>query len=110
MNNLMERQSRTKRSGLKLPVGRIHRYLRNGNLANRIGSGAPIYLAAVIEYLLAEIIDSASTLALENKKRRITSRFLNLAIRNDKEMNKLLSKVHISQGGVFPYVNPVLLR
>lgn len=106
----MERQSRTKRSGLKLPVGRIHRYLINGNFANRIGSGAPIYLAAVLEYLLADLIDLAADIALNNKKRRITSRFLNLAIRNDKELNQLLSRVHISQGGVFPYINPMLLR
>lgn len=106
----MKRHSRTKRSGLKLPVGRIHRYLINGNFANRIGNGAPIYLAAVIEYLLVELIDSSATFAIQNKKTRITSRFLNFAIRNDQEMNQLLSQAHISQGGVLPYVIPSLLR
>lgn len=109
-NSIQGRKSRAMRSGLKLPIGRIHRYLRNGNFARRIGGGAPIYLAAVVEYLVIELIDAAATYALENKKKRITTRFLNFAIRNDNEMGQLLSKVHISNGGVFPYVNPVLLR
>lgn len=48
-------KSRSKRAGLQFPVGRIHRYLRNGKYANRIGVGGPIYLAAVLEYLTAEV-------------------------------------------------------
>lgn len=32
-----------------VPVGRIHRHLKKGNYAQRIGSGAPVYLAAVLE-------------------------------------------------------------
>ena len=30
---------------------RIHRLLRKGNYAERVGAGAPVYLAAVLEYL-----------------------------------------------------------
>ena len=32
-------------SGLQFPVGRIHRLLKKGNYAQRIGAGAPVYLA-----------------------------------------------------------------
>ncbi|KAI3911374.1 hypothetical protein MKW98_010261 [Papaver atlanticum] len=39
------------RAGLQFPVGRIGRYLKKGRYAQRIGSGAPVYLAAVLEYL-----------------------------------------------------------
>lgn len=110
MNNSMERQSRSSRAGLMLPVSRIHRYLRNGNFStSRIGSGAPVYLAAVLEYLLAEIIDQAADVAGKHNKKRITSRVLNLAIRNDDEMCHLLSKVTISNGGVVPNINKMLL-
>lgn len=109
MENSIERHSRANRAGLMIPVSRIHRYLRNGKLANRIGSGAPVYLAAILEYLLAEIIDTAAVVTLQNNKRRITSRFLNLAIRNDNEMDKLLSQVHICKGGVLPNINQMLL-
>lgn len=34
-------QSRSAKAGLQFPVGRIHRLLRRGNYAQRIGAGAP---------------------------------------------------------------------
>lgn len=34
-------QSRSSKAGLQFPVGRIHRMLRKGNYAQRIGAGAP---------------------------------------------------------------------
>ena len=104
-----QKQSRTSRAGLQFPVGRIHRHLRRGNYAQRIGAGAPVYLAAVVEYLAAEIIELAGNAARDNKKARIIPRHLQLAIRNDEELNRLLSGVTISQGGVIPYIHSVLL-
>jgi hypothetical protein len=47
--------SRSVKAGLQFPVGRIGRYLKNGRYSQRIGSGAPVYLAAVLEYLAAEV-------------------------------------------------------
>merc|ERR1711963_645260 len=44
-------KSRSSRAGLQFPVGRIHRLLRKGNYAKRVGAGAPVYMAAVMEYL-----------------------------------------------------------
>ena len=43
--------SRSKKAGLKFPVGRVARYLKVGNYADRLSAGAPIYLSAVLEYL-----------------------------------------------------------
>jgi hypothetical protein len=34
-------QSRSSKAGLQFPVGRIHRLLRKGNYAQRVGAGAP---------------------------------------------------------------------
>merc|ERR1712128_295715 len=78
-------KSRSSRAGLQFPVGRIHRLLRKGNYAARVGAGAPVYMAAVMEYLAAEILELAGNAARDNKKTRIIPRHLQLAIRNDEE-------------------------
>ncbi|XP_015280461.1 PREDICTED: histone H2A-beta, sperm-like [Gekko japonicus] len=92
-------KSRSSRAGLQFPVGRVHRLLRKGNYAERIGGGAPVYMAAVLEYLTAEILELAGNAARDNKKSRIIPRHLQLAVRNDEELNKLLGGVTIAQGG-----------
>ena len=102
-------KTRSFRAGLQFPVGRVHRYLRRGNFAERIGAGAPVYLAAVLEYLSAEILELAGNAARDNKKSRIIPRHLQLAVRNDEELNKLLSGVTIASGGVLPNIQAVLL-
>ncbi|KAH9281344.1 Histone H2A [Echinococcus granulosus] len=102
-------KTRSARAGLQFPVGRVHRLLRRGNYAERVGAGAPVYLAAVLEYLAAEVLELAGNAARDNKKTRIIPRHLQLAIRNDEELNKLLGGVTIAQGGVLPNIQAVLL-
>ncbi|XP_073691649.1 uncharacterized protein [Garra rufa] len=102
-------KTRSSRAGLQFPVGRVHRLLRKGNYAERVGAGAPVYLAAVLEYLTAEILELAGNAARDNKKTRIIPRHLQLAVRNDEELNKLLGGVTIAQGGVLPNIQAVLL-
>ncbi|KAL7674610.1 hypothetical protein ACOME3_000887 [Neoechinorhynchus agilis] len=101
--------TRSTRAGLQFPVGRIHRHLKKGNYGHRVGAGAPVYLAAVLEYLTAELLELAGNAARDNKKSRIIPRHLVLAVRNDEELSKLLSTVTISQGGVLPNIEPILL-
>ncbi|CAG9858278.1 unnamed protein product [Phyllotreta striolata] len=102
-------KSRSSRAGLQFPVGRIHRVLRKGHYAERIGAGGSVYLAAVLEYLAAEVLELAGNAARDNKKSRIMPRHLQLAIRNDEELNKLLSGVTIAEGGVIPNIQAILL-
>ena len=102
-------KSRSSRAGLQFPVGRVHRLLRTGNYSQRVGAGAPVYMAAVLEYLSAEVLELAGNAARDNKKSRIIPRHLQLAIRNDEELNKLLGGVTIAQGGVLPNIQAVLL-
>jgi histone H2A len=97
------------KAGLQFPVGRIGRYLRQGKYATRMGAGAPVYLAAVLEYLCAEILELAGNAARDNKKSRIIPRHISLAVKNDEELNKLLGDVTIAQGGVLPNIHAVLL-
>jgi len=96
--------SRSKKAGLQFPVGRVHRFLKQGKYASRIGAGAP-----VLEYLAAEILELAGNAARDNKKARIIPRHVQLAVRNDEELNKLLAGVTIAAGGVLPNIHSVLL-
>ena len=68
-----------------------------------------MFLAAVLEYLCAEILELAGNAATDNKMKRIKPRHLQLAIRNDEELNKLLGGVTIAEGGVLPNIHAVLL-
>jgi histone H2A len=102
-------KTRSSRAGLQFPVGRVHRFLRKGNYAQRVGAGAPVYLSAVLEYLAAEILELAGNAARDNKKSRIIPRHLQLDVRNDEELNKLMSGVTLAQGGVLPNIQSVLL-
>ena len=101
--------SRSSKAGLQFPVGRIARYLRQGKYAERVGAGAPVYLAAVLEYLAAEVLELAGNAAKDNKKTRIIPRHIQLAVRNDDELNKLLNNCTIASGGVIPNIEPALL-
>ena len=101
--------SRSAKAGLQFPVGRVARFLKKGRYAARTGGGAPVYLAAVLEYLCAEILELAGNAARDNKKSRIVPRHIQLAVRNDEELNKLLGNVTIASGGVLPNIHAVLL-
>ncbi|KAK1303404.1 putative histone H2A.2 [Acorus calamus] len=101
--------SRSSKAGLQFPVGRIARFLKSGKYAERVGGGAPVYLAAVLEYLAAEVLELAGNAARDNKKTRIVPRHIQLAVRNDEELSKLLGTVTIASGGVMPNIHNLLL-
>ncbi|KAL6864666.1 hypothetical protein ACP4OV_015817 [Aristida adscensionis] len=101
--------SRSAKAGLQFPVGRVGRYLKQGRYAQRVGTGAPVYLAAVLEYLAAEVLELAGNAARDNRKTRIVPRHVLLAIRNDDELGRLLAGVTIAHGGVLPNIHSVLL-
>eukprot|EP01130_Rhizamoeba_saxonica_P005909 TRINITY_DN233_c0_g1_i2.p1 TRINITY_DN233_c0_g1~~TRINITY_DN233_c0_g1_i2.p1 ORF type:complete len:170 (+),score=44.56 TRINITY_DN233_c0_g1_i2:72-512(+) len=102
-------KSRSSRAGLTFPVGRLHRHLKQGQFAKRVGIGAPVYLAAVLEYLTAEILELAGNASREQKRIRIIPRHIMFAIRNDEELNVLLQKVTIANSGVIPNIQHQLL-
>uniref|UniRef100_A0A183C8L6 Histone domain-containing protein n=1 Tax=Globodera pallida TaxID=36090 RepID=A0A183C8L6_GLOPA len=63
--------SRSSRAEVLFPVGRLHRLLRKGKFADRVGAIAPVYLAAVLEYLVAEVLELAGKTAQDNNKKRV---------------------------------------
>ena len=101
--------SRSHKAGLQVPVGRLSRFMKQGRYAERIGAGSPVYLAAVLEYLAAEVLELAGNAAKDYKKTRIVPKHIQLAIRNDEELNKLMANTTIASGGVTPFIHSALL-
>ena len=102
--------SRSAKAGLIFPVGRVGTLLRKGRYAKRVGASSAVYLAAVLEYLTAELLElSAKAVAQQkNKSKRITPRAVTLAVRHDDDLGTLLKDVTLSKGGVIPSVNKAL--
>ncbi|XP_041037020.1 histone H2A-like [Carcharodon carcharias] len=61
-------ETRSYRASHQFPISPIHQLLRKGHDSEHIGAGASIYLAAVLEYLTAEILELAGNAAQDNKK------------------------------------------
>lgn len=96
------------KSGLQFSPSMVRNQFKK--LTNlRVGAGAPIYLAAVIEYTNAEILELAGNAARDNKKQTVRNRYIMMAIRSDEELNKLFKNEHISEGGVLPNIEKALL-
>ncbi|KDP41891.1 hypothetical protein JCGZ_26909 [Jatropha curcas] len=85
------------------------RYLKKGRYAGRIGVGAGVYMAGVLEYLCAEMLELAGNAACHSKKSRISPRHLMLALKMDDELDKLIGNVTISSGGVLPHIHNALM-
>jgi len=112
-----------KQYGLIFPVVRTRKYLKQylgvphkkGALKHRkanltVRNEASIYTAAVLEYMAAEVLEISGNVAIEKKRRTIKPRDILLAIRDDAEINKLISKNAIfCQTGIIPKQIPTVL-
>ncbi|XP_052861139.1 uncharacterized protein LOC128268155 [Anopheles cruzii] len=103
------KQTKSSRAGLTFSVGRVQSYLKKGKYAERIGAGSSVYLTAVLEYLVAEVLELSGNAARDNRKSRITPRHIQLAVRNDEELSSLMKDITISEGGVIPNIHSILL-
>ena len=98
------------KAGLIFPVGRTSRHLRQGRYCDRSGKGAAIFLAAVLEYLTCEILELAGNACEEQGRKTIAPRHLQLAVRNDEELAKLMAATMIANGGYMSNIHPFLLK
>jgi histone H2B len=91
---------RSLRAGLLFPIRRVEKHFKShlGGHRARISASGAIFLAAVVEYLVAEILE-------------LVPRSIALAIYGDAELNLMYSKSHVVlQGGVLPHIEPSLVK
>ena len=110
-SNTTKTTSRSSRAGLNFPVGRVARFLKKGRYAKRVGAGAAVYLAAVLEYLTAELLELSGNNAKLMKRTRIIPRNIFLSVKEDAELDQLLGGAVIASGGCTVFnINPYLLK
>lgn len=77
------------RAGVIFPVARLVRQALEFLPNSRISKKSCIYLAAVLEYICADLLERAGKTAQDNKKLRITINHLRNAVNTDKEFSYL---------------------
>lgn len=108
-----------KKAGLQFSVSKIQKLIlihRNSYRSNtgkfkpvRISqTKTAIYLAAVLEYLCAEILELSGNSATDRRNEKVQPRDIQLACRSDEELHYLLSNSIIPGGGVIPNIHSVL--
>jgi len=102
-----------KKCGLVIDPIWCRKYAKQHSKAKIITKENSIAKAAVVEYMLAEILELASNHLSEvtkNKVKRIQPRNIQMAILNDDELHRMFRNVHIAEGGVASYIHRNLLH
>lgn len=87
--------TKSKKAQTLFPVGRLNRYMKQGRFTERLGGTAGAFMAAVLEYLTAEILELAGDLCTEDGMKTIKPKHINLGIRSDIELAKLVANTQI---------------
>lgn len=86
--------SKAQKARLRFSPARAEALLRR-HLSLRIGDGAPVYLAAVLEYITAEILELAGNLCLSQKMVTVMPRHVKDSVVDDEELHRLMSHLHM---------------
>jgi len=79
-------------------------------IASRMTMGFPmtecaaVYLAAIMEYITAEVLELSGNASRDSRSQVISCRDVFLAKRNDEELNKMFENCIIREGGVIPHI------
>ncbi len=105
--------SRQNKAQIIFPPSITEKFLRKFDSSTiMVTQNAPVYLASVLEYICAEILEQSINSARSQSRVRLTVRDIELSVRNDTEINKLFSNNNIifMGGSNIPHINPVLLH
>ena len=74
------------KAGLNFPVPRIAKMLKTHKYAHRIGVGAAVYITAVLEYIIHEILEISIEVLKLKKRSRINPSHISDAIKQDQDL------------------------
>jgi histone H2A len=100
--------SKQAKAGLTFPVSRTNRTLKARSLMKRVGGSAPVYLAAVVEYIAHEVLEVAGNHTRASKRKRVTPQDVIAGIRGDGELATLFSHIATYTGDKLDNVNGAL--
>jgi histone H2A len=104
-----KKRNRSSKAGLNFPVGRINSRLRRAGYNKRVSATAPVFLAAILEYIASEMLELSHDQAFARDKRRVSPCDIFTVIRSDSELNKLFDGASLPYGGTIPGIRAVLL-
>ncbi|KAM9576856.1 histone H2A-like 3 [Trichechus inunguis] len=81
--------SRSARAELQFSVSLVDHLLRERNYAQRLSLFTPIFLAGILEYVTANILELAGNEAYNNHRIRITPEHVERAVDNDPQLSLL---------------------
>ncbi|KAN0032877.1 hypothetical protein ACTFIV_006809 [Dictyostelium citrinum] len=88
-----------------IPSSYLKAKVKQMNYNYRISKNSMLYLSAVIEYLICELLELSLNNAKINKRTLIQPRDIYLAISNDEELDKMYGDAIIPGGGTKPSFN-----
>lgn len=99
------------KADLIFPVARLLRQMKDDRLAYKVSAKSAVFIATVLEYMTAELLELAGENAANEKykKKMIKPRHIHLAVSQDEELKEYIGKnVIIPTGGVIPFIHPDL--
>ena len=98
------------RAGLQFSVSLVEKYLRQTGL--KVGATASVYLASVLEYIAAEILELSGSQTHNDRRTNMTRRHIVLAIQQDGELETLFrtNGITILGGGIVPHLESELSK
>ena len=104
--------SRKIKAGILIPPSLSEKFLRNfGTTKIMVTKTAPVYLAAILEFIIEKILSSSVQYAKTDERIRLTIRDVEMAVKSCPDINIFLDKLGITfiGGGVVPEIHHSLL-
>ena len=113
INKKKAKSSRQQKAGIIFPAALCEKFLRDfGNSKLMITKNSPVFLAAILEYICAQILECVRDNICNLKRIRFKLSDIDYAIKNDKELGYLFNKYNIEfmKGSIMPFIHPELQK